>query len=791
MPAMNSSGLSSTGWRALLARLAGMSLDEWKTRTYQETSKRLDALRAALRMPPQPRLLAADPAVQPRFFFDPLSLRSLADAVAVRFPETAGRVCSEAEEILAGRFRVLGYGPVDWGFPPDWHRDPLSGHRAPHTAWYRIRFLEPNRVGDHKVVWELNRHQHLVTLAKAWLLSGEERFAADVVRLWYDWQEKNAYPLGINWASSLEVAFRTLSWLWLRHLLQGCPALPAKFREDLTLALGRSGRHIARYLSTYFAPNTHLLGEGVALFFIGLLCPELAMARAWRQQGWEIVLQEAGRQVRADGMHFEQSTYYHVYALDFFLHARILAGRNGITVPEDFDRTIQSMLEALARLSQAGCVPRFGDDDGGRVFDGNRNRTEHLTDPLVIGAALYGRSDWKAVRPEPGEEALWLLGEEGLERFDALAARPAPGSFGLTQSGIYGMASTEPPARMLAMDCGPHGMGRGGHGHADALSVQLIRRGRIWIDDPGTCSYSEPGLRDLYRGTSAHSTLVVDGQDLAQPSGPFAWTQPVDARMECWITAPAFDFLKASHAGYSRLPGAVVHHRSVFYLRNHYWLVLDEARGEGEHQLDVHWRLHPNLELLSVGSEMVFTDHGAGGGLAFIPESGAGWSSATGLGERSPAYGQRETAPVVCFSRAARLPASFATLLVPFEEQPPSLRLQRVSAAGDPSVHAYEIRAGHDLHRIFFGEPGRVWNCGGWSSDSGVIYCRSAASGQAEAFCMGAGSQASFQSQPVILLGSRCDYVEWLSENGRPPAVFPPGSTEMVWSPDALPTRLG
>jgi hypothetical protein len=112
------------------------------------------------------------------------------------------------------------------------------------------------------------------------------------------------------------------------QMLEGTPAMPQEFLREWLRAQALNGRHIERYLSIYFSPNTHLLGEAVALFFLGTLCPQLSGAARWKARGWEIVLQEARRQVRADGFHFEQSTYYHVYAVDFFLHAAVLASLN-------------------------------------------------------------------------------------------------------------------------------------------------------------------------------------------------------------------------------------------------------------------------------------------------------------------------------------------------------------------------------------------------------------------------------------------------------------------------------
>ena len=61
--------------------------------------------------------------------------------------------------------------------------------------------------------------------------------------------------------------------------------------------------------------------------------------------------------LRADGMHVEQSTYYHVYALDFLLHARILAGLNGVDVPDSLERTLERMLLVLATLSRMNDCP--------------------------------------------------------------------------------------------------------------------------------------------------------------------------------------------------------------------------------------------------------------------------------------------------------------------------------------------------------------------------------------------------------------------------------------------------
>ncbi len=565
-----------------LSRLVRMSPDEISTRARQAISKR---------------------------WARPPACRMVSSSASPVFPGPPP-ACSleQAEKIRRGRFDLLGYRNLDFGSPIDWHLDPVHCKRAPRIPWYRIAFLDFDQVGDHKIIWELNRHQHLVTLAQA-------GFRDEIVAQWTQWQGENPYPIGINWASTLEIAFRALSWLWVRHLI-------GDFHADLLPALHLHGWHISRYLSTYFSPNTHLLGEGVALFAIGVLCPQIAAARRWRERGWSIVLEQAEAQVRPDGFHFEQSVYYHVYALDFFQFARDLAARNGMAIPAALDRTIKKMSEARALLSQAGPPPNFGDDDGGRVIVSPCRR---------------------------------------------VSASPCL-SFSLPSAGIYAMTDSR---SQLFIDAGPQGAFSAGHGHADALSVQLVAGGRRVLIDPGTFCYVCPE-RDRFRGTAAHNTLQVDGRDQSGPRGPFGWAKLPETTVDRWRTSEAFDLFAGHHDGYQ----PVIHHRWVFGLKSRFWLVRDLVTGPGRHRLDIHWH---------------FLDHRD---LAILAPAGHAWSCSTERWDWSPVYGRKEPAFVLRFSTGADLPAEFAVLLA----APGS---GTFTQAG-PGAYRYEEP--HASHEFVFGE---------------------------------------------------------------------------------------
>jgi hypothetical protein len=710
-------------WKDRYRRVLAMGPDELRERLRQQFTARSDLWRYRLGADFTPKKQTGKVGRPPCFFFSDDNIPRLCSLLRERLPSQAELIMRRAEQICQHRFDLLGYEDLDYGKQIDWHLDQVHGKRAPRKPWFKVQYLDFAEVGDSKITWELNRHQHFVTLAKAYRLSGEEKFAVELFRQWDHWHRENPYPIGINWASSLEVAFRGLSWLWTYFLLSGSPATSDQFRSQWLQALGVSARHMENHLSTYFSPNTHLLGEGVALFFIGTLCPELQAAPRWRQRGWAIVQQEAQRQVQADGFHFEQSTYYHVYALDFFLHTLILASRNEVPTPPEFEQIVGKMLETLCILGRNGPVPSLGDDDGGRLFDAGRNRGEHLLDPLATGAVLFGRGDFKFVSGGLREETLWLLGEQGVEEFERLPeAKPVQGSIALQASGLYVMTDADGD-RQLVIDAGPQGAQTAGHGHADALSVAANYRGRPLLIDPGTFEYvGNVSERNRFRGTPAHNTLSVDGRTQAEPKGPFAWAQLPHVAAEVWMNGRTFDLLVGSHDGYTQLTMPVLHRRWVFSLKSHFWLIRDLALGTGKHRLDFHWHIAPTLSPLA-GMANTFFDENGKVGLHVIPGGEQGWSLEIFQDQSSPAYGCKEPCRVLHFTSVSELPGEFLTLLVPVASTssgPGELTRLPDSSLGSP-VSGFSYSTGEEEHFFFFGQD-KVWKLGDWHSDARFLY---------------------------------------------------------------------
>jgi hypothetical protein len=467
-----------------------------------------------------------------------------------------------AEKILAHRFPLMGF-EIETGPAIDWRRDYVNGISSGVDYFRRLPYLDYSAVGDHKNVWELNRHQHLVLLAQAWKLTGRPEFIREIETQLETWWQQNPLGYGINWCSALEVAFRALSWIWIFHIAGD--GLSDKTRRRLLDSLYVHGRHIAGNLSVYFSPNTHLLGEAVAVHALGVLFPAFPGAKKWKRAGGDMVRAQMQAQVQADGSHFEHSTYYHVYALDMLMFSAAIE-----PMPADYLAKLAKMAEYLeALLGPQRRLPYFSDDDGGRMFHPYGSRERFGCGTL---AAFSGASD----SPDYPEFGAWWFGGR------ALGSIPPRGEGRYFQNS--GLVAVENGDMHLVVDAGPFGYGRGGHSHSDTLSFVLRRGDEDLLVDAGTFTYvGSAQERNWFRGSAAHNTIRIDGLDQATPEGPFRWADKPEAEEFTWGKRGIFCL-----AATCRYRG--FEHRRILDVQRSRVLVVDEVNGPaGEHLVEQFW----------------------------------------------------------------------------------------------------------------------------------------------------------------------------------------------------------
>lgn len=517
---------------------------------------------------------------------------------------SAKQFINEAENIVDGRLNLLGLKNVYVGTEIDWHREPVSGKSSPKKHWRKFDEVDPAESGNKKIVWEVNRHQYFFTLGVAFWLTRDERFGAVFARHLDSWMEENPPDIGVNWLSSLEISYRAMSWIWAFHFFKHSEHFePELFKKALKF-LHLHGCHIEKYLSKYYSPNTHLTGEALGLYYLGTQLPFLKRAKYWRKMGEDILCTEIEKQILPDGVYFEQSTWYQRYTVDFFMHFAVLRSLFG--EPERkyekvmFENRLQIALDFFMHVTLPdGRTPIIGDDDGGRVLPLTNAEPDDFRGSLALGAAIFGRGDHKFVAGRPSEEIFWLMGTSGLKGYEAIReTEPQEASKDFPDGGYYVMRDGfDATDNYLIVDCGDVGSLSGGHGHADALAIELAVHGKTLLVDSGTYTYHESReLRDYFRSSTAHNTVAIDERSSSDPGNTFGWTTRARATGHKWIAEDRFDFFSGSHDGYKRLKEAAIHTRSILFLKGDYWIMRDLVETSGEHEFSLNFHFDRDLK---------------------------------------------------------------------------------------------------------------------------------------------------------------------------------------------------
>jgi hypothetical protein len=756
-----------------LGKLKGRSLDELRVRGAQALAARAERLGIGARLPTDAglaRLLHPAPLGPeqtdaegllahfrdaPRAFFGAFDEPGRTRAELRRRFADPANVTGRAGRAARGRFDLLGFKDLFFGDPPDWNFEPVAGKRAPMSHWSRFVELDAGQTGDKKIVWELNRHQHFFALGRAYWHTGDEAHARAFAAHLDSWMEQHPPKAGLNWMSSLEVAFRAISWLWALHFFKGSQHLTPELYARALKYLHLHGRHLEKYLSTYYSPNTHLTGEALGLYYLGASLPELRRSARWRETGRRILIGQLARQVRPDGVYFEQTSYYQRYTADFYTHFLLLARAAGEPADAEVGPALAALCEHLMHLTLPdGTTPFYGDDDGGRLAPLDDRPPEDFRATLATAAAVLARPDYKHVAGPPSEETLWLAGAAGLEAFDALdPSPPAEASRAFPDGGYYVMRDGwAHESNYMLLDCGPHGTDNCGHAHADALSFTLAARGRTLLVDPGTCTYTGAReLRDYFRHTAAHNALVVDGEPSSVPEGAFSWSTAARCEAREWLGRARFDFFEGGHDGYARLPDPVAHRRSVLFLKGDYFVIRDQADARGNHRYELRFHFPADAAPRAEGEDpntFIGVRDSSSAGAELHAHGGSGrWRAEEGW--VSPCYGAKLPAPVWTFEAEGEGPQDFVTVVVPRAAGAPRARVSRLTH--DAAAHLLEVEVEGARDLLVIGRAGETISTEHLTTDFAWTWVRLSPDGRLrEVVLVGGGTRFRFGGRELL-----------------------------------------
>jgi len=521
--------------------------------------------------------------------------------------EWIANTVSAADRLLDHRFRCFAVDNIYLGKEVIWNRELKRDIRTPLGFGPWMDYRNTDLYGHFKYFWELGRFQHLITLAKAYYLTGDEKYAFEVADQMKSFVKQCPYLLGVHWIMPMEVGLRLISVVWiialmrkyLKHHVETCNTI----EEIVTSHV----EYTANNFSAYSSANNHLIGEAAGVFVAGVCFEGLAGMNRPRHQSKEILCREIDRQFHRDGVNREQTTHYHVACYNCFLLAGLVGRQNGIEFGQEYWQTLEKAAEFICALSNNdNSIFHIGDSDDGKTIVLSETDCNQVQSLLATAAVLFHSSDFKAKAGYFDEMSLWLLGKKGRDDFEALVEdSKAPCRKQFEHGGYYILSSDGPAQPKAVFDCGPLGFGAiAAHGHADSLSLLLYAYGRQFLIDPGTYTFeTENPYRDYFRSTPAHNTITVDGADQSEMRGPFLWGRKAESFVEEWVDTDKYTRVTGWHDGYQRLADPVIHRRTVELDKQHNVIdISDSIEAKAEHEICQHFHFFPECELAEVAN---------------------------------------------------------------------------------------------------------------------------------------------------------------------------------------------
>lgn len=547
----------------------------------------------------------------------------------IELPEPGTGTVSSADTILKNVFTIQNVkGKVPVG--EDGHRD-----------WY---YKGPNN--DKEWAWLSNRHSQIRTVLSAYLKTGNPKYAQYIDLFLRDFIIKSwPYPAKKTSTSvwrGLEVSFRSKAWTAIFYNL-----LHSEYLTDVTrLLILTSLPDHAHYNRNFHGSNNWLTMEISALATVATHFPEYADAKEWMDYSIEQMMESMKDQIYPDGVQTELTSHYHNVSLNNFELFQDLCEKAEVQLPEFYDQTIRDMYSYISHAIRP---------DGNRILnnDGDLGSDRKL---VLAGAEKYQREDWKYIATN---------GKAGTKPEDG------PSYFYPWAGQLISRSGFNENSHWSFFDIGPWGSG---HQHSDKLHLSVAAFGRDLLVDAGRFAYTGEiarKFRRYSRSTQAHNTFLIDG--MGQKPDIKVTRQALDESH--FIITDDYDYAWNSYDNYEEIT-KVKHSRTLLYVREKFWVVVDRVASRQPRKVDVLWHWHPDCKVEIQPGAGVSTTNEIGN-LSVFPVGDNKWKIELVEGREEPGlqgwyseeYNTYEPNKVTIFSKELVDEKPMIWLLVPWKTE--------------------------------------------------------------------------------------------------------------------------
>lgn len=528
------------------------------------------------------------------------------------------KYCSQEKESLLCQAELLL--EQTFVFQDKWDMEPC---RTPYAMRLESWTVSPN--GDPEWVYMLNRHDFLIKLWRAYILTGKEAYI-DKLR-WYlsDWIEKNPITdQGTEATRTIDTGIRCFNWCDLLVGLIGMGCMEYADAKRLLENMGRQFESLRkRYIGKYTLSNWGILQTAAicgSYLWFGQLLPEDGL----EEWAWKELKEQLELQLLEDGSHWERSAMYHVEVLNAcagLLVFALQAQKAGIRLGAYAEYAVGGGKIKQERNPGEGWLARavlvmsrhviYSSDPARMQLPQCDSDVTDTKDVMVRAAVLAEMlSDQGGVYRFAGGahmdmDSVWLLGTPGIRIYEALKPLlPERLSWYCEDSGnLYLRNSWMETADFTWMTNGTLGSG---HGHADQTQLCLYHKGYPFLVDSGRYTYREDEpLRCILKGPQAHNVCVIDGQSGGEPDGSWTYASFGENLKNYFREQEDAHYMEMPFHGTLKDGTPYLMIRRILVLDDGVWLTVQDVICPGRHQLREYFHLDDRVRVLKETDRVV------------------------------------------------------------------------------------------------------------------------------------------------------------------------------------------
>ncbi|NDW09640.1 heparin-sulfate lyase HepC [Dysgonomonas sp. 520] len=536
-------------------------------------------------------------------------------------------------------------------------------------------------VQDNELRWQLHRHKWFGPMGKAYQVSKDEKYAKEWAFQYMDWIKKNPL-LDRKTATSAQRENMRFAWrpLEVSHRLQDqtgqflyfvkSPHFTPEFLSQFLVNYHKHAQHI---LANYSDQGNHLLFEAQRVLAAGAFFPELKDASTWRKSGIGVLNEEVDVQVYSDGGQFELDPHYHLAAINIFYKAIQIADVGGFRseFPKKYLDTVEKMIVFYFNI----CFPDYSNPC---FSDAKATKKEEM---------VKHYKNWSKVFPD--NEQIKYFATEGKK-----GQLPENLTEAFKTSGFYTFRNSwANDATVMILKAGPPGFW---HCQPDNGTFELWIKGRDFFTDSGSYVYAGSEevnkQRDWFRQTMVHNTLTLDNKNI----------ETADTKCLLWEKKDNAEILVVENPSYKDLK----HRRSVFFVDNKFFVVVDQAIGSATGDVAIHYQLcagkadinHKNFSATTTFGDKNNIILQCFGEKTMTMKDEEGWMSTD--------YRKKEERPAFAFNvdKKAGQNVRYVTVIYPVADRTsaPKMKAAIKSSATDMSKMNVEVKIGGKTYNLAY-----------------------------------------------------------------------------------------